>query len=224
MPASLPALPTYQKGRPAMTTTTTVNGAAHPASSADGVAWDLGDLYAGPDDPRIDQDLQAALKRAQAFEQAYRGKINVPEGPSPVWLAAALRELESLSEQRDRTLAYSGLLHAGKTDDPRRGALLSRTREQATAVSQASHLLRSGMDSSAGRGGPPRDRRPGPGTLPPLPRPEAGVEAALPHASRKKKFSTRRRSPAAPLSSGCLRKRLRRLRFPVEHRRARRNR
>ncbi len=24
-----------------------------PHSSADGIAWDLGDLYAGPDDPRI---------------------------------------------------------------------------------------------------------------------------------------------------------------------------
>src|ERR1700688_2850549 len=107
-----------------MATSVSANGAAPPASSADGVAWDLGDLYAGPDDPRIDQDLQSSLKRAQAFEQAYRGKINVPRGPAPDLLAAALRELEGLSEQRDRTLAYSGLLHAGKTDDPRRGALL----------------------------------------------------------------------------------------------------
>ena len=120
-------------------TTAPANRAIQPASSADGVAWDLSDLYAGVDDPRIDQDLQAALKRAQAFETAYRGKINVPEGPAPDLLAAALRELEGLSEQRDRTLAFSGLLHAGKTDDPRRGALLSRTREQATAVSQ--HLI-----------------------------------------------------------------------------------
>ena len=47
-----------------MTTSASANGATRPASSADGVAWDLGDLYAGVDDPRIDQDLQAALKRA----------------------------------------------------------------------------------------------------------------------------------------------------------------
>ena len=120
-------------------TTATANGAVHPASSADGVAWDLGDLYAGPDDPRIEQDLQASLKRAQTFEQTYRGKINVPGGPAPDLLAAALRELESLSEQRDKTLAYSGLLHAGKTDDPAPRRLLSRTRERATAVSQ--HLI-----------------------------------------------------------------------------------
>ena len=28
-----------------------------PSSSANGVAWDLGDLYAGPDDGRLTQDL-----------------------------------------------------------------------------------------------------------------------------------------------------------------------
>ena len=120
-------------------TTAAANGAAQPASSADGVAWNLGDLYAGPDDPRIEQDLQASLKRAQAFEQTYRGKINAAGGPAPELLAAALRELEGLSEQIDKTLAYAGLLHAAKTDDPARGALLSRTRERAVAVNQ--HLI-----------------------------------------------------------------------------------
>ena len=120
-------------------TVAAANGAVHAGSSAAGVAWDLGDLYAGPDDPRIDQDLQASLRRAQVFEQTYRGKINAPGGPAPELLAAALRELESLSEQRDKTLAYSGLLHAAKSDDPARGALLSRTRERAVAVSQ--HLI-----------------------------------------------------------------------------------
>src|SRR5918911_1064999 len=50
-----------------------------------------------------------------------------------------LGELESLSEQVDRTAAYAGLLHAGKTDDPRHGALLARTREQRTVINK--HLI-----------------------------------------------------------------------------------
>ena len=50
-------------------------------SSVDGVAWDLSDLYHGIDDPRINQDLEEARKRAQAFESTYRGKIGVPAGP-----------------------------------------------------------------------------------------------------------------------------------------------
>jgi oligoendopeptidase F len=110
-----------------------------PASSAAGVAWDLGDLYAGIDDPKIDQDLQTALQRAEAFEAAYRGKINAPGGPPADLLAAAMQELEGLSEQRDKPQVYAGLLHAAKSDDPARGALLSRTREKGVAVDQ--HLI-----------------------------------------------------------------------------------
>jgi oligoendopeptidase F len=113
--------------------------AIRPTSSADGVAWDLGDLYQGPDDPGINRDLERALRRAEAFEAAYRGKIDVPGGPAPDLLRAALDELEGLSEQMDRPAVYAHLLHAAKTDDPRRGALLARTREQSTAINK--HLI-----------------------------------------------------------------------------------
>jgi oligoendopeptidase F len=107
-----------------------------PTSSADGVAWDLSDLYGGPDDPRLADDLAAGLRRAEAFEAAYRGKIATDAGPPPELLLAALRELEGLAEQRDRPGVYASLLHAAKTDDPKRGALLSRTREARTAINK----------------------------------------------------------------------------------------
>jgi oligoendopeptidase F len=110
-----------------------------PSSSADGVAWDLSDLYGGVDDPRIGADLDAALKRAQAFEARYRGQIDVPGGPPPELLLEAVRELEGLSEQMDRPAIYASLVHAAKTDDARHGALLSRTREARTAINK--HLI-----------------------------------------------------------------------------------
>jgi oligoendopeptidase F len=110
-----------------------------PTSSADGVTWDLDDLYTGPDDPRLTQDLDGALARARAFEASYRGKIATETGPSPDLVFTALRELEGLAEQRDRPAVYAGLLHAAKTDDPKRGALLSRTREHSTLVNK--HLI-----------------------------------------------------------------------------------
>ncbi|HJT75638.1 MAG TPA: M3 family oligoendopeptidase [Gemmataceae bacterium] len=113
--------------------------AIRQTSSADGVAWDLRDLYQDIDDPQIGRDLETALQRAQAFEAAYRDKINVPGGPPPALLLTALKELEGLSEQMDRPAVYAGLLHAAKTDDPRRGALLTRTREQRTAINK--HLI-----------------------------------------------------------------------------------
>src|SRR4051794_41839666 len=98
--------------------------------SAEGVAWDLSDLYEGPDDPRIARDLDGALERARAFEAAYRGKILADGGPSAELLLAAIAEFEALSEQMDRPSVFAGLLHAAKTDDPRRGALLTRARER----------------------------------------------------------------------------------------------
>lgn len=108
-----------------------------PTSSADGVAWDLDDLYLGADDPRIDWDLEISLARAQAFETAYRGKIE--PGPSPALLLAALTELEALCEQLDRPGTFAGLRHSAKTDDPARGALLARTRERRTEANR--HLI-----------------------------------------------------------------------------------
>jgi len=110
-----------------------------PTSTADTVVWDLGDLYAGPDDPRLTQDLETALSRARAFEAAYRGKIATESGPTPDLLLAALRELENLAEQMDRPGVYAGLLHAAKTDDPKHGALLSRSREERTAINK--HII-----------------------------------------------------------------------------------
>jgi oligoendopeptidase F len=105
--------------------------------SAAGVTWDLSDLYQGPDDSRINQDLDEALRRAQSFEKSYRGKI--ADGPNADVLLAAVQELEGLSEQMDKPLVYAHLLHAARTDDPKHGALLSRTREQRTVINK--HLI-----------------------------------------------------------------------------------
>jgi oligoendopeptidase F len=103
------------------------------------VAWNLGDLYRGLEDPAINGDLEAARRRAQTFESNYRGQINRAGGPSPDTLHRAVTELESLSEQMDKPAVYASLLHAAKTDDPARGALLTRVREQRAVINK--HLI-----------------------------------------------------------------------------------
>jgi oligoendopeptidase F len=110
-----------------------------PTSSADGIRWNLDDLYKDSDDPRIASDLANALERAQTFDTRYRGQIATEGGPAPDALLGALTELESLFEQMDRSAVYANLLHAAKTDDPKRGALLTYTREQRTAINK--HLI-----------------------------------------------------------------------------------
>ena len=50
---------------------TAINGSS-PSSSADGVAWDLSDLYSGVDDPKLDSDLDSADVRAGEFAARMR--------------------------------------------------------------------------------------------------------------------------------------------------------
>src|SRR5262249_38406266 len=99
-----------------------------------GVQWDLGDLYANPDDPRLESDLEGALSRAKAFAARYRGTIDVPGGPAPEWIAAATAELESILEQADKPGAYAGLLHAADMRPPAHGALVAKTQERGSEI------------------------------------------------------------------------------------------
>lgn len=109
------------------------------ANSAAGITWDLRDLYTSIDDPALERDLSSALQRAQAFEKEYRGKIATLQPAQADLLLGAVRELESLYEQMDRPAVYAMLLHSGKTDDPKNGAILSRTQEMRTEINK--HLI-----------------------------------------------------------------------------------
>src|SRR5215470_16728611 len=99
-----------------------------------GVTWNLGDLYAGADDPALVRDLDTALARAEAFAQRHRGTINVAGGPSPEWIAAAVVELESIVEQADKPAVFAGLLHAADMRPPAHGALVAMTQERGSAI------------------------------------------------------------------------------------------
>ena len=57
---------------------------------SEGVTWNLGDLYGGLDDPKIERDRKSLLKRARAYEKRYRGKIN-SKGLTAVYRYAALK-------------------------------------------------------------------------------------------------------------------------------------
>jgi oligoendopeptidase F len=116
-----------------------MNESEQPSSSAVNIAWNLSDLYSGIDDPAIDRDLSAAMKRAEGFAAAYRGKIAGLRPDDADLVLTSVRELESLSEQMDKSSVFAGLVHAAQSEDPRHGALLSRTREQRTAINK--HLI-----------------------------------------------------------------------------------
>src|SRR4051812_4542131 len=108
-------------------------------NSAAGIAWDLSDLYLGPDDPRLEGDMAEAKRRAASFEKTYRGKIAALKPEDDNHLLLAVKELEALYEMMDKPLVYAMLLHSARTDEPRHGALLTRARQERTATNK--HLI-----------------------------------------------------------------------------------
>lgn len=102
------------------------------------VVWDLSDLYAGLDDPRLQSDFSRILERAKAFEERYRDQIATADCSAQT-LREALDEYDSIARERARPMAYAGLMFAADTSDPARGAVMQRLQVESTAVSQ--HLI-----------------------------------------------------------------------------------
>ncbi len=107
---------------------------ATSAGLAAGVRWNLADLYAGPDDPRIESDLTAAFDAAERFAARWRGRL---AGSTSTDLAAAVEELERIQEPVARAGSFAGLLFAGDTSAARNGALLQRVQERGSEIRNA---------------------------------------------------------------------------------------
>src|SRR5215212_3427735 len=117
--------------------------AAKPRSSGLGrlPEWNLGDLYAGIDDPNVKRDLDRADAYSIAFEQDFKGKLAaMAEGPDagPA-LAQAVVRYEQLDDLLGKLISYAGLIHAGNTIDPARAKFYGDVQERITNAS--THLL-----------------------------------------------------------------------------------
>ena len=71
--------------------------------------WDLNDLYASLDDPKIVQDLDQTATGAKAFATDYQGKLSALDGEG---LGQAITRYEELSEVLSRVMSYAQLLFA----------------------------------------------------------------------------------------------------------------
>jgi oligoendopeptidase F len=94
--------------------------------------WDLGDLYASPEDPRIGADLEGAASRASLFESTYRAKLATLDGAG---LAAAIAAYEQIEEQLGRVMSYAQLLYAADTTNAVAGQFYQTNVERVTAIS-----------------------------------------------------------------------------------------
>jgi oligoendopeptidase F len=105
-------------------------------TGAEDIRWNLSDLFASPDDPRIETALCEQLERAKAFETQYKGKVATLE---PRAFAAMMRELAEHEESSAKPDVYAYMLHSQDTQNHAAGRLLARVREASAA--RGSHMV-----------------------------------------------------------------------------------
>lgn len=98
------------------------------------VAWNLGDLFASIDDPKIEQALEKSLSRARAFAGEYRDKIDSPDLTAQT-LFEAIREYEDLIQELIKPASFAGLTFSADTSKPEHGALMQHVQERQTEIS-----------------------------------------------------------------------------------------
>jgi oligoendopeptidase F len=98
------------------------------------VAWDLSHLLDGAtEDPAasVEATLAESQREAEAFAETYRGRLGELDAAG---FAEAMRAIERIEEAVGRAYSYAGLSFSTNTTDPKRGALLQRVQEMATAI------------------------------------------------------------------------------------------
>jgi oligoendopeptidase F len=103
-------------------------------NSAAGIRWDLSDLYAGHDDPRIDATLKECYASAERFAGRFRSMIQNPETLTAKTVLYALKELEPIYEALGRVGSYAGLLYAADTAKPEYQDLEQRVEQRSTEI------------------------------------------------------------------------------------------
>jgi oligoendopeptidase F len=100
-------------------------------TGAEEVAWDLSDLYASGDDPRIESDFAEAEAAADAFRDRYYGNL---ANLSAADLAAAIDELERIESIATRALYYAHMDFSTNMADTARGALVAKLGEKGAGI------------------------------------------------------------------------------------------
>lgn len=99
-------------------------------------AWDLSDLYASPEDPRLAADLDRAEAEAKAFNAEHAGKLAGLSGDA---LAVAIAAYERIEETLGRAMSYAQLVFSGDAQSAENGRFYQTVQERVTTIS--SHLL-----------------------------------------------------------------------------------
>jgi oligoendopeptidase F len=96
--------------------------------------WDLQPLVEGRGAEGVVDLLDEAQVLADAFAERYRGRVADLDAGE---MAAAMRELEQISDKVGRAASYAALDFSVDTQDPARGALMQQAQERGAAIQTA---------------------------------------------------------------------------------------
>ncbi|WP_428928498.1 M3 family oligoendopeptidase [Marinibacterium sp. SX1] len=94
--------------------------------------WDLTDLYAAPDAPELQADLDFVETACASFAADYEGQLATLDAAG---LLDCVRRNEAISTKMGRIMSYAGLRYYQKTTDAERAKLLSDLQEKITNFS-----------------------------------------------------------------------------------------
>jgi oligoendopeptidase F len=106
--------------------------ATEPDEALADARWNLEPLVDDGGPERALAQLDEAQERAEAFAERYRGKLPEIDAPG---LAAAMRELEAISDLAGRAGTYASLKFSVDTASPEVGALMQDVRERSAKLS-----------------------------------------------------------------------------------------
>ncbi len=95
-------------------------------------AWDLADLYPGPQSDAVEADFAEAARAARAFSDQYAGKLARIGGAA---LAAGLAEYQRIEEIQGRLMSYAQLQFSADSTDAARGQFYQSVAERVTTIS-----------------------------------------------------------------------------------------
>lgn len=99
--------------------------------SEQGPAWNLADLYTGPEDPGLAADLDAVDAVAGELAAQHQGRLAELDGEG---LADLLERYEAIEDRVGRVYSYAQLLFAANRDDPAVGRFYQGVQERVTAI------------------------------------------------------------------------------------------
>ena len=112
----------------------TSGGAAERAALGPMPEWDLSDLYKGPDDVAVQNDIAEASNDAARMKATYQGQL-AELAKDGAKLAIAIKDYERLSDVMGKLGSYAGLLFAQNQADPVRAKFYGDTSEALTTIS-----------------------------------------------------------------------------------------